>query len=104
MSACKPSTLPENLEQVTISHLRDNETAYTLYWAIQVHLDGGMWIRGDYPAVQRGEHPNAAVKITRRGNIIEVSRSTLPPEARYSRSDVSHAVRFWEAMPVRLVP
>jgi hypothetical protein len=94
----RPSKMPVENMQRLIADMQDGEIAYTVDWALQIHSNGDVYIRGDYPANERGG--TSSMRIQRQGEFIIVDRATIGRN--YSAHDVSHAIRFWLAMPVIL--
>ena len=70
------SQLPENLEQITISAMRNGEVGFTYAWAVYVEKDGTSWIRGDYPLFWETTD-NASLRIERDYDRMIVYKDTV---------------------------
>jgi hypothetical protein len=88
--------IPEELEQITVSALQQDETGYTLPWAVYLDEGGFCWIRGDYPLFL-SPHKEAVLRIRREGDEFYASKETVG-DYRYDIRE--NPMEDWEPFPL----
>lgn len=88
-----PIRLPANMKQKVIRDLSDNESAYTVPWAMSADLNGALYIRADYTA---HETPGGTVQMhitkTPYGMIVDTSQC---PHYKWTPESLEDHIEWW---------